>query len=403
LWFMLIVLGWILFIAGAAALIYWIIVVARAWTLLSHRPNVRAGLDLPAPAQWPRLSVIVPAHNEERAIDTCARSLREQTYVNLEIIFVLDRCTDRTLEILQSHVDIDSRLVIIENSDCPEDWAGKCNAARLGAERASGGWLLFTDADTQFEPELCRAAVALALHRHAAMLSLLSSLRFQHAHERVVQPVAAMNLVRMYPYRRTRSSRKVRPFANGQFMLFDRSWYERLGGHAAVKDDLLEDLAFARRLQELGSEAVVVLSDGMLRCSMYDTPAALREGWKRIFIEACQREPARLRTNAWRVLASGVLAPALQAVGLIVGGLLASGGETALGSLLIATVFAGWIVQAATLARIYRASGAPLRASLAFPLGSWIVGRLMLEGARDLIRRRPVRWGGRQYVLKPRA
>ncbi|NDC52379.1 MAG: glycosyltransferase [Actinobacteria bacterium] len=75
------------------------------------------------------------------------------------MIFVLDRCTDGTLAELRA-ID-DPRLVIIENGSCPEDWAGKCNAARIGAARARGELLLFTDADTWFDPRLVRATVAL--------------------------------------------------------------------------------------------------------------------------------------------------------------------------------------------------------------------------------------------------
>jgi glycosyltransferase involved in cell wall biosynthesis len=348
------------------------------------------------------VSIIVPAHNEERVIDACAASLRAQRHPALEIIFVLDRCTDRTREILLAHAHADARIKIVENDACPEDWAGKCNAARLGAERATGAYLLFTDADTWFDPDLVSASLALARDRGLGLLSLLSTLTCTHAWERIAQPVASMNLVRMYPISRVNREENARPFANGQFMLFDRECYERIGGHRAVKDDLLEDIAFARKVYASGSRCGIYIADDMLRCSMYDSLGAFVLGWKRIFIEACKRKPTRLRRNAWSILSTGVGLPALQVVAFTLGILLLHGGHPVPGAALVAVVTAGVTVQIVTLMWVYALCGTPRLPALLYPVGCWIVGRIMLDGARDLAQRRPVTWAGRTYVLEPR-
>ena len=162
-----------------------------------------------------------------------------------EVVLVLDRCTDGTLEIARRHAEADPRITIVENDSCPEGWAGKCHAAAVGARRATGAYLLFTDADTVFDPDLVRASVALAHARDLGLLSLLSTLTFTRRDEQIVQPVASMILVGLYPIDRVNRDDTPRPFANGQFMLFRRSTYDRLGGHAAVRDSVLEDLAFA--------------------------------------------------------------------------------------------------------------------------------------------------------------
>lgn len=400
---LLTIIGWILLAACLLAGVYWLIVFCRVEWLMRDRPTVRKGLTRPKPpGGWPRLSIIIPAHNEERVIDRCAAALRGQDYPDLELIFVLDRCTDRTFEILRRHATEDSRIVIVENRECPPDWAGKCNAARLGSERASGAWLLFTDADTQFDPQLCRAAVALAIEHEVGLFSLLSSLTYEHRFERIAQPVAGMNLVRLFPFRRFSDDEPVRPFANGQFMLFDRHWYELLGGHHGVKDALLEDLAFARLLQEKDGRCETLLADGMLRVSMYDSMAGLATGWKRIFIEACRRKPSRLRKNAWRLMVSGVIIPVLLVAAVACGvGLLILGGN-ALGASLIAAAIAAGLVQLLVLMRIYAHSTAPITAAVYYPIGAWVIARAMFDGARDLTSGRPIRWGGREYVLKPR-
>jgi hypothetical protein len=399
----LLIIAWLLLLLSAAAGLYWAIVWRRVANMLRERPTVRAGLDAPVPeGGWPRLSVIVPAHNEQSVIDTCCASLRGQDYPKLEIIFILDRCTDRTREIVTRHAREDARISVIENDSCPLDWSGKCNAARIGAEHSSGEYLIFTDADTQFDPALCRSTVALAMQRGYGLLSLLSTLTYHQRFERIAQPVATMMLMRMYPPRRQGSAKKTRPFANGQFMLFPRTWYERIGGHEAVKDDLLEDLAFAKLVQDADGDCAALLADGMLRCAMYESLQEFKTGWKRIFIEACRRRPPRLRKNAWRGIVIGLGLPAVQVMAVIVAAALLSMDVIPLPLAIIAVVIAALAIQFAALVKVYAAAGAPIASTFYYPLGCWITARAMLEGARDLEMRTPVKWGGREYVLEPR-
>lgn len=396
-------LAWALLVASLLPAVYWTVVWLRVRRAMAAVAPVRTGLRTSEPADgWPTVSIVVPAHNEQRVIDECAARLRAQTYPNLEIIFVGDRCDDRTVEILHRHAAEDRRVLVIENAACPDDWAGKCNAARLGAERARGQWLLFTDADTRFDPELVRAAVGLALQRELELLSLLGTLTTDHAFERIVQPVAGMNLMRMFPLDLVNRHGSGRVFANGQFMLFRREAYEAIGGHAAVKNDLLEDIAFARLMHAHGRRCGVVLAENMLVVSMYDTLAKFKDGWKRIFIEACKRKPGRLRKNGWRVLGNGIAAPLLQLACAFCAMVVAGRGEWGLAAAMLGIVFVGLLVQGITLARVYRLAGVSASAAWLYPVGCTIVGRLMLQGARDLEQRRPVRWGGREYVLQPR-
>jgi chlorobactene glucosyltransferase len=384
-------------------LVLWAVLLVRMSLMLVARPTVREGLHLAAPeGGWPALSIVVPVHNEERLIDGCATLLRGQEYDNLEIVFVLDRCTDGTAAILARHARADKRVVLVENDSCPEEWAGKCYAAHRGAQRATGEWVLFTDADTRFDPRLCRAAMALARARELVLLSLLSTLTFEHRFERVAQVAAALTLLTLYPVRRVSRARPPRPFANGQFMLFRRDWYERIGGHAAVKDALLEDLAAAQLVRHHGGPAGVFFADGMLMCSMYETLAEFEAGWRRIFIEACDREPRRLRKRGRRTLAYGVGLPIAQVAALALAPVIAGLGEGSLALWLVATVLAGWAAATAVLLRIYALCRAPRRSIPLYPLGCLIVGRILLGGARDLELGRPLVWGRRQYVLEPR-
>ncbi len=388
---------------SVAGLVFWGVLLFRMSLMLVGRPTVREGLHLPAPqGGWPRLSIVVPVHDEEGVIDACASLLRAQDYDGLEIIFVLDRCTDGTARILARHADADPRVILIENDSCPPDWAGKCNAAHQGARRATGDWILFTDADTRFDPNLCRASMALAGARGLVLLSLLSTLTYKHRFERVAQNAAGVTLLILYPIYRLNRARPPRPFANGQFMLFRRDWYDKIGGHAAVKDALLEDIAAARLVREHGGAGGVAFADGMLMCSMYETLAEFESGWKRIYIEACDRRPARLRKWGRRTLAYGVGLPVVQLAALATAPVVwaQGGGAFALG--LVITVLCAWAAQAAALYRTYTLAQAPRRSIPLYPVGCYIVGRILLAGARDLESGRPLVWGRREYVLQPR-
>lgn len=384
---------------------YWATVAGRAWSELRRTPRIRQGLSLPTPVGgWPRVSIIVPAHNEESHAPRCAQSLLAQVYPGLEVIFVLDRCTDGTLAALSKIAATDARLVIVENHDCPSDWAGKCNAAAVGARHATGEMLLFTDADTLFDPELVRAAVALTRQRGVALMSILSTLTTEHWFERVAQPAAVLALMQQYPTGRANDPVKPRAFANGQFMLFERSAYEELGGHAAVKDDLLEDIAFARAVTgRPGRKTGLCLAEGMLVVSMYESLGAFEEGWKRIFIESCTRRPSRMRRKAVEQCIVGVLLPAANVVGVALAFTATRiSPASALAYWALGAGLTAMLIQVFVLKYLYGKASSPARGLPLHWLGCLVVSRILWRGASDLRARRPVRWGGREYILEPR-
>jgi chlorobactene glucosyltransferase len=328
-------------------------------------------------------------------IDRCVTSLRNQTHKNIQIIFVLDRCTDKTFEILQKHAEEDIRIRIIENDNCPEGWAGKCNAAHIGATNATGEWLLFTDADTQFDKELVRCSVASAIKRGASLLSLLSSLTITKNFERIVQPIASTFLVRQYPVDRINREHRSRPFANGQFLLFSREAYEEVGGHAAVKEHLLEDFAFARRIVHGGIGKVQVLfADGMLRCSMYPNFSAFQAGWKRIYIEAASRNVKRLRQSAFLALVTGIIFPAAGVAGIVVG--------LQTSPTLYWVSIVSLVSAISVIAWLYRINNAPVIFAVFAPIGALVVAKMYFNSVRILTKKIPIYWGGKEYILEPK-
>lgn len=125
------------------------------------------------PGRWPRLSVIVPACNEAAHLDAAVKTLLHQDYPELEIIIVNDRSTDETGAVIDALAKSDARINALHIKTLPDRWLGKVHALHCGVTKATGDWLLFTDADVFFAPDALRRALAYALYNEADHLALI--------------------------------------------------------------------------------------------------------------------------------------------------------------------------------------------------------------------------------------
>ncbi|MCE9589567.1 MAG: glycosyltransferase family 2 protein [Planctomycetes bacterium] len=395
--------GWILLMACALALAFWIMVMIRIRLSAAALPKVTAGLAVPAPAAgWPRLSIVVPIHNEESRIDRCVASLRKQEYPNLQIVLSLDRCTDGTLAILQRHAAEDPRVRIVEITQPREGWQGKCLPMQVGSEHADGEWILFVDADTQMHRQLARASIGTVIAQEFDMLGVLPELRCTHLFEHVAQPVATMQLMNVFPPTKVNRKERSRPFGLGPFMMVRRALYERAGRMENVKHEYQDDVYLARAMHAAGGRVGLAASDGLFSCAMYESYESFHRGWKRIYIGCLNKNVKRLQRYGRRILTFGVVLPLIQLSSLAVGAMLFAQGHTGFGSVLVGAVVTGWVLQVAALVDLYRMGGTPWYAVFTYPAGCWMVGKIMLESAADLKNGKPINWGGREYVVKAR-
>ena len=398
------ILGWLSSFGPTATIVVW----ALVWVRVEHSaravPTLRLGQKL-ARTDPPsgRVCVVVPAYNESRVIAGLVRSLRAETYPQLRIVLALDRCTDGTASIARTEIAGDTRFEIIEIDACPADWAGKVHAVYAGVTRSRGAadadYLLFADADTVFSPECIASALALMRHRKLDFLSLLSTLAHDTWFERVVQTAAAVELLRQYPLTLANAAKDRRAFANGQFMLFKRDAYNAVGGHAMVKNALLEDLALARLIEAKQRSAGVFFAAGLFHCRMYADWPQFKRGWKRIFIEAADREPKRLSVSARRIRWLGTLLPLWMLSAGLFGALIVAH-EPLMGWTLLALWLAAMLVWIGALSRIAALSRAPTWIAPLHIVGAWLTANLLDEAANDLRSRRPTNWGGREYDLR---
>jgi len=391
----------VLMVGAVASLVYWGAVAAAilmtGWKLPTARDGVGIA-DREPPGET--VCVVVPAHNEAGNIGRLIGSLKAQDYDRLRVVLALDRCTDDTKGVAVEAIDGDHRFEIVEIDVCPEEWAGKVHAAYCGVSRSVGAkdaeLLLFSDADTWFDPACVRATVGLANDRGLDMLSLLSTLEGALWFERWVQPAAAFELARQFPLLRVNmDGERQRPFANGQFMLFKREAYDAIGGHELVKGAVLEDIAFAQQLKYRGHRGGLLMADGMLKCGMYGSWSEFVRGWKRIYTESANREAGRLKRYAVRVPVLNAGLPAMAFLCAVLAFVMGdSSTQVWAGGLGIAGVLA-WVFAVGLMLKM---SHAPLWQVPGFAVGSFCVGRIFGQAGRDLVEGTPTEWGGKSYV-----
>ena len=248
-------------------------------TRLRRYPVVPKGIKA---ADMPLVSVLVPARNEEENIEGCIRSLLVQTYPNFEVLVLDDHSSDRTGEILAGLAAQDERLHILQGQDLPEGWLGKNWACQQLSQAARGELLLFVDADTTHQPNTLSQSVSALLTEQVDLLTALPRQLVLTWGERLVVPVLYFSLMVFVPLPLAYRLRlPVFSVAIGQFMLFRRTAYERIGGYAAVRAHGADDLALAREVKT--KNLPWRLADGGLhtRTRMYRNFKQVYEGFSK--------------------------------------------------------------------------------------------------------------------------
>jgi len=242
------------------------------------------------------VSAIVPARNEEATIAAAVESLAEQSEI-IEIIVVNDQSTDGTSSQLAQLSSKYAQLRVIETRDLPVGWVGKNYAASIGAALATGDWLLFTDADGIHLPGSTAHALADAAETGAELVSYSPEQETRTWWERALIPFIYTRLAQKFSYAAVNDPDSPAAAASGQYLLIRRQEYERIGGHAAVAGEVLEDVALARLAKQSGIRLHFASGQGIMRVRMYRTFGAMWEGWtKNLYPLMCRTTDGKSRS-----------------------------------------------------------------------------------------------------------
>lgn len=259
---------------GLAAFLFVLLLIA-----LSNLKVLRRLGDYPIPASLPRVSVLVPARNEEENIGPCVRSLLAQQYPDFEIIVLDDNSTDETGRILAGLAEEDDRLRVMTGGALPSDWLGKNWACHQLAQVARGELLIFTDADTRHHPHALRDAVAALVAEQADFLSAIPRQQVVTWAERLIVPVIPWSILCFLPLGLAyRLRAPVLSASIGQFILFRRAAYDQVGGHEAVRQSAVDDFALVRHIKGAGLRWRLLDGTSRVRCRMYRDARQVYEG-----------------------------------------------------------------------------------------------------------------------------
>ena len=264
------------------------------------------------PAVDRQVTVVVPARDEVDQIEGCLAAVLDQRGVpGLRVVVVDDGSTDGTA----GRVPVDPRVQLLTATPPAAGWLGKPNACAQGAAAAGDAdVLVFVDADVRLMPDAIASAVAVLDDAGLDLVSPWPRQLTGSAAERLVQPLQQWLWATLLPLRLAeRSPRPSLAAANGQFLVVRRAAYVRAGGHAAVRGQVIEDIALLRAVKATGGRGVVIDGSTLAACRMYDGWPAVRDGYTKSLWSALGGSPAA-SAGAAAVLGAVWLLPPLAAL-----------------------------------------------------------------------------------------
>ena len=370
-------------LVGAIALL-WVVQGTRAFRGMSKLPPLADVTPLPD-ADCPRVSILVAARDEAAKLPEALPTLLAQDYPRYEVIVVDDRSRDATREILDEFSRADKKLKVLHLTDLPNGWLGKPHALATAYGEATGDWLVFSDADVRFAPDLLRRALALVLQRRWDHLTLLGTMDLTGFWEKAVISYFGLGFTLGVEPWRASDPRSRRYLGMGYFQLLRRAAYEAIGTHRRLAMEIVDDMKLGKLVKLGGFRSGVAAANDRIRMRWYEGLRNIVRGTtKNVFAF----DDYSIRRVVERVLA--VLAVSL----LPFVALLLSSGLTrilAAVSVIIGVALHAWCARTARVSWFY---------GFTHPVGACILCYLLLHGTVVTVRRGGVVWRDTFYSLK---
>ena len=338
----------------------------------------------------PRVSILIPARDEERTIRACVEAALASEGVELEVVVLDDHSRDATATIVREAADREPRLRLEAAPPLPANWCGKQHACHVLSTRASHDLLLFIDADVRLAPEAAARSVAFLEESGAALVSGFPRQETASLLEKLLLPLIHVVLLGYLPVWMMRQKATDPAFGAGcgQFFLARRDAYERVGGHGAVRRSLHDGITLPRAFRAAGFATDLFDATDVATCRMYHGAKACWEGLAKNATEGMASPRA---VAPWTVLLLGghVLPPALLAA-------LWLGGVDAPLAAAVAGVATG-LLYAMRFAGAARFGHSPLGAAL-HPVAVALLTAVQWVALLRLLRGRPAGWKGRVYA-----
>ena len=247
------------------------------------QPFLRADAQVAGPpGRTPKLSVLVPAHNEEHNIRRILDSLLIQDYADFEVIVASDRSTDDTVSIIREVSARDPRVRLFENRQLPQEWTGKSYVLQQASAIARGEVLLFLDADVAVDPGALAVMVDHFVRNRLDMFSMVVRQESSSMWDEAVHVAIGPALMLRFPAKKVNDPDSSVAMAHGCSIMMRTEVYRAIGGHGSVRSIVQEDLALAKLVKGQGYRLNVGYGVDMAACRWYPSVGALWSGWTRI-------------------------------------------------------------------------------------------------------------------------
>lgn len=244
-----------------------------------------------------KLSILIPARNEENVIETVTRSACNQNYSNLEVIVLDDKSEDKTAEILNRlEEEFSERLRVIEGTEKPDLWLGKPWACHKLSEAATGDIYMFIDADTELSEDSAGKIVSEFKDKDVGMITLWPEQILKTHAENTILPLVYFALLTLLPVQYVHRKPRWMPAflyrsfsplfaaACGQCIAFTKQIYIKINGHKTVKSEIVEDVALAKAVKKQGFKMKMYSGIHSIRCRMYTNRNEIFQGFRKNFL-----------------------------------------------------------------------------------------------------------------------
>ena len=265
-------LGWSLFagvIIGVVPPTVWF-VVRRLRRLPDQNGNTSR--DIPA------VSLIVPARNEQDTVEAALRSMLKSEYPRLQVVVVNDRSTDRTGEIIESVAANDNRCTVLHIQELPEGWLGKNHAMHLASQKATGDYLLFSDADVVYEPGTIEAAVTRMQQDRLQHLCLLPRMIPGSVLENCIVSFLGFAFIMGQQVHLLRRHLSISYAGVGAFNMIEAACYREIGGHTKIAMDVVDDVKLGKMVKRSGGRQDFLRAPEFLSLRWYSSLSATIKG-----------------------------------------------------------------------------------------------------------------------------